>query len=78
VFLVDWFRSESEPDDGKTIRRNFATIVNAHLIHILVMAPREVHVIKSTVGSVDAVLGIVLRIVVVGVLLQKFGINNLI
>jgi hypothetical protein len=76
-YALKQINANFQPDDSETVWRDFASVMNTHLIHVLVVSPREVDVIETTIWSVDPVFGVIFWVVIVGILLQEFIINNL-
>jgi len=51
--------------------RKRAPVVHAHLVHVLVVTPRHVHVIQPAFGRIHAEIGVVERIFAIGILHEE-------
>ena len=60
----------------ETLRGDLAVVLEADLVHVLVVTPGEMHIVETTVGRVDAVLGVVFRVHVVLVVLQELVVHD--
>lgn len=56
-----------EADNVERLLRKSGFVVFQHLVHVFVMTPAQCQLFQAYVGSIHSVLGVVLRIVTVGI-----------